>query len=108
MSARAVRLAVIVVCVGGIAGMIVSSIADNTDAALTFGLITAAAATALILVTSVAAQGPADREVAAAALEHRIAALVEAGADERALRALVGEAIELGRASASSAARPGG
>ena len=102
MSARAIRLAVIVVCVGGIAGMIVSSIGDNTGAALTFGLITAAAATALILVTSVAAHGPADQEVAAAALEHRITALVEAGADERAVRALVGEAIDLGRAQRRS------
>jgi hypothetical protein len=89
---------VVAVCVGGIAGMIISSIADNTDAALTFGLLTAAAATALILVSAVTARGPADQEVAAAALEARIAALVEAGADERAVRALVGDAIDLGRA----------
>jgi hypothetical protein len=105
MSARAVRWAVIVVCVGGIAGMIVSSIADSTDGALAFGLTTAAAAVALILVTSVTAQGPADREVAAAALEDRIVALVEAGADERAVRALVSQAVDLGRSQASGSGR---
>ena len=98
MTARAVRLAVVVVCVGGIAGMIVSSIADNTDAALTFGLITAAAATSLILVTAVAARPPGDEEAIGAALEEQIADLVEAGADERAVRTLVRQAIELGRA----------
>ena len=98
MSARIVRLAVIAVCGGGIVGMIVSSIADNTDAALTFGLITAAAVTSLILVTAVAARPPGDHEQIAAELETRIADLVAAGADERAVRALVRQAIELGRA----------
>ena len=102
MSPRAVRWAVVVVCVGGIAGMIASSIADNTDAALAFGLMTAAAATALILVSAVTAKGPADQEVAAAALEDRITALVEAGADERAVRALVSDAIDLGRARSTA------
>ena len=98
MSPGAVRRVVIAVCVLGIAGMIVSSIADNTDAALTFGLLTAAAAISLILVSAVTAKGPADQEVAAAALEDRITALVEAGADERAVRALVSDAVDLGRA----------
>lgn len=102
MSARAIRLVVIVVCVAGIAGMIVSSIADSTGAALTFGLVTAAAVVSLILVTAVTARGPADQEVAAAALEHRITALVEAGADEGAVRALVSDAIELGRGRPSA------
>ena len=98
MSPRAVRLAVVAVCAGGIAGMIVSSIAENTDAALTFGLITAAAATSLILVTAVAARPPGGEEQIAAELEDRIIDLVEAGADERAVRSLVSQAIDLGRA----------
>ena len=99
MSPRAVRLAVVVVCAGGIAGMIVSSIADSTGAAMTFGLITAAAATSLILVTAVSGRPPVvDDEPLAAEVEERIGALVEAGADERAVRALVGRAVDLGRA----------
>ena len=99
MSPRAVRLAVVVVCAAGIAGMIVSSIADSTNGALTFGLLTAAAAVSLILVTAVTARPSAalDDEELAAGIEERINALVEAGAEERDVRALVGEAVELGR-----------
>jgi hypothetical protein len=41
---RIVRRLVLVVFVGGIAGMIVGSIADNNGTAITFGLITAVAA----------------------------------------------------------------
>ena len=55
MSPRTVRRLVIGVFVIGIAGMIAGSIADNNGFAITFGLITAAAAVGLILVTAVAA-----------------------------------------------------
>jgi hypothetical membrane protein len=105
VSPRAVRWAVVVVCVGGIAGMIVSSIADNTNAAMTFGLITAAAATSLILVSAVTSPGPADDELLAAAVEDRVQALVEGGADEREVRALVGDAVALGRSHRGGGAR---
>ena len=54
MAPRTIRRLVIVVFVAGIAGMIVGSIADNNGVAITFGLITAAAAVGLILVTAVA------------------------------------------------------
>ena len=53
MSPRVVRIGVAVVCVAGIAGMIASSIADNNDAALAFGLVTTSAVVSLILVTAV-------------------------------------------------------
>ena len=53
MSPRVVRRVVIGVCVAGIAGMIVSSIADNTGAALTAGLVTAIAVLCLIVATAV-------------------------------------------------------
>src|SRR5687767_2902941 len=53
MSPRVVRRVVIAVCVAGIAGMIVSSIADNTGAALTAGLVTAIAVLCLIVATAV-------------------------------------------------------
>jgi hypothetical protein len=102
MSPRWVRRIVLVVFVGGIAGMIVSSIADSTGGALTFGLLTAAAALGLILVAAVAppgalgAGGGGDEE-AAAAVEQQVADLVDAGADEHDVRHLVRTAVRLGR-----------
>jgi len=100
MTAQLTRRIVLATFVGGIAGMIVGSIADNNGVAMTFGLITAVAALGLILVTSVT-QTPVledgfDDETAAA-LESRISALVEAGADETDVRDLVREAVRMGR-----------
>ena len=94
MSAVAVRRAVLAVCVLGIAGMIVSSIADNTGAALTAGLVTAVAVLCAIVATAVG--GPADEEQAAR-VEAGVQELVAAGADEAAVRRLVGEAVRLGK-----------
>lgn len=104
---RIVRRVVLTVFVLGIAGMIAGSIADNNGVAITFGLITAVAALALVLVTSVtppaalarpgdSAEGPVDERLAAD-LESRIEGLVADGADETAVRKLVGRAVELGR-----------
>ena len=98
MSPRTVRAVVLVVCAGGIAGMIATSIADNGAGALTFGLITAVAALGLILVTSVTAPGVTlDDDELAERVEARVADLVEAGADEAAVRRLVGDAVRFGR-----------
>jgi hypothetical protein len=105
MSPRLVRLVVIGVCIFGIAGMIVGSIADNNGTAITFGLIAATASLGLILVTAVvgnpAANARDDRhttdEAAARALEAQVQALVDEGADEGQLRDLVRSAIRLGR-----------
>ena len=87
--------------------MIAGSILDNNGFAITFGLITAVAALALVLVTqisppgSLAKPGPtapaAVDERLAADLESRIDRLVAAGADEAEVRKLVGRAVELGR-----------
>ena len=84
----------------GIAGMIVGSIADNNGMAITFGLVTAVAAVGLILVTAVAGPGgfartgptsrPRRRRAAGALVEEQVDELVAAGADERAVRELVG------------------
>jgi hypothetical protein len=109
VSPRLVRRVVLCVFVLGIAGMIAGSIADNNGTAITFGLITAVAALGLVLVTSVSPPGSlvkpgptitteADERLAAD-LEDRIAALVTDGADEEAVRKLVGRAVELGRRS---------
>ena len=92
----AVRGAVIVVCAGGIAGMIVGSIADNNAVALTFGLVTVAAVACLIVVTAVTAPTAARTEERAERVEELIQGLVGAGADEQDVRSLVREAARLG------------
>jgi hypothetical protein len=97
VSVRAVRWALLAVCVGGIAGMIVTSIADRPGGALTFGLLSAVAAFGMILVTAVTSGGSAiDDEELGAAIEERVATLVAQGADERSVRALVRDAKRLG------------
>jgi hypothetical protein len=91
---------VLVVCVLGIAGMIVTSITDHNGAAITFGLITAAAVLCSMVATAVAAGGePTANAPLGEQLEARIAALVDAGADEEAVRSLVGEAVRFGRST---------
>jgi hypothetical protein len=99
---RAVRLVVVAVCVGGIAGMIVSSIVGSTGAAVTFGLITAGAVLCSIVATAVGA-GPGGSgsldETEAALVERLIVDLVQAGADETEVRNLVRHAVRLGRTS---------
>ncbi len=105
MSPGAVRRIVLAVCVAGIAGMIVSSINDNNGAALTAGLLTAVAVLCLIVATAVTAHDPAavggvvgdDPEELGARVERGVQDLVEAGADEQGVRALVGDAVRLGR-----------
>ena len=92
------RRVVIAVCVAGIAGMIVSSIADNTGAALTAGLVTAVAVLCLIVATAVTgARGVGVSELLAEEVEERVGALVAAGADEASVRGLVSAAVKLGR-----------
>jgi hypothetical protein len=90
------------VFVAGIVGMIVGSIADNNGVAVTFGLVTAAAALGLILITAVV---PTDAfaapvrfdEASAERIEAAIAELVADGADEEQVRQLVRDAVRLGR-----------
>ena len=112
ISARAVRTAALVVCVAGIAGMIVTSILNHNGAAVTFGLITAVAVVCSMVAKAVAADaerrlgaptsGPgaspaAPVDVLADRVEQQVQALTAAGSDEAALRQLVGEAVRLGR-----------
>ncbi len=122
MSAGAVRTVTMVVCGLGIAGMIVTSILNHNGAAVTFGLVTAVAVLCSMVAKAVAAEAerrmggqgdgdPSDetaRTVPADALaevvEDQLQAIVAAGADEAAMRQLVGEAVRLGRRLAD--ARP--
>ncbi len=105
---RAIRIGVVAVCVAGIAGMIVTSATGHNGAAITFGLVTAVAVLCQMVATTVLDEAtgapraplydsPAGPEAEAAELEARIAALVDAGADEPAVRDLVRHAVRLGR-----------
>jgi hypothetical protein len=102
VSVVVIRRLLIAACMAGIAGIIGASIADAPGGALTFGLGTAVAAFGMILVTAVTDGGRArtDDELGEA-LEDRVADLCDDGADERTIRALIREAIQLGRQSPS-------
>ena len=87
MTLRVLRWAVIAMCVVGIAGMIVGSIADNNNGVVvTFGLITAVSVIVLMAVAATARSAEARRgevdESLAAEVEDRVQAIVAAGADE--------------------------
>lgn len=100
VSPALVRGIAIAICVGGIVGMIAGSVADNNGVAITFGLIAAVAALVIIVVTAVTGNSSARRPLdsrAAEALEARIQALVDAGADEQQVREVVRAALRLGR-----------
>lgn len=102
MSPRAVRRVVLAVCVAGIAGMIVSSIADNNGAAMTAGIVTAVAVLCLIVATAVTGGGKvgaeAHLELLASQVEEHVEVVVSQGANEDDVRRLVGAAVKLGRA----------
>lgn len=89
------------VCVLGIAGMIVSSVNDNTGAALTFGLLTSVAVVCLVVATAVTRPAggapPGTEERQAALVEELVGQLVAGGANEAEVRRLVGESVRLGR-----------
>lgn len=102
MTLRVLRWAVIAICVVGIAGMIIGSIADNNNGVVvTFGLITAVSIIVLMAVAATARSAENRRgevdESLAAEVEGRVQAIVAAGADETAVRELVGWAVRLGR-----------
>ena len=104
MHPRLIRRIVVATFVVGIAGMIVGSILERNGMAVAFGLMTAVAAFALIVVTSVAGAGafepPTVFDAATAAdLEERIESLAASGADEAAVRDLVRLAVRLGRSA---------
>ena len=101
MRTRAIRIAVIVVCVAGVAGMIVTSITDHNGAAITFGLITAVAILCQMVATTVANEAR-PTEADGAELEAEVARLVSRGADEAAVRDLVRHAVRLGRRTSDS------
>ena len=78
--------------------MIASSVAGSTGAALTLGLVTATAVLCSIVATTVTGPRSAPlRRGDPQRVEAMVRRLVEAGADEADVRALVAEAKRLGR-----------
>ena len=76
------------------------SIKGSNGGALTFGIVTSAAILCMIVATAVANERRAadpDPDAAGAALESRIGEVVDDGADEAKVRALVADAIRYGR-----------
>ena len=105
MTARTVRGLAAAVCVAGIAGMIVSAVAGSTGAALTLGLMTATAVLCSIVATTVTSARPGPvRRGDPARVDALVRRLVEAGADEDDVRALVAQAKRLGRGAGTAAA----
>ena len=88
------------VFVAGIAGLIISSVAgNNAGYVLSIGLVMVFAAVALLTYAAVTAKEriePFD-EARAEQLEAQVAALVQSGAPEAQVRALVRDALRIGR-----------
>lgn len=88
------------VWVGGIVGMIVSSVNGNNNGwVATCGVLTALATLVLLSATAATRRERLDvfEEADAERLEDRVQQLVAQGADEDAVRSLVRDALRLGR-----------
>jgi hypothetical protein len=102
MTVGTLRAMVAVVWVGGIAGMVAGTVADNNmGVVVTAGMATAVASLVLMGACSIALPPAAVDLVLAERIEGRIGRLVDTGsADEEALRELVRDSVRLGRAGA--------
>jgi hypothetical protein len=100
VASRLITRACIAVFVGGIAGLIISSIAGNNNGVvLTIGGFIVIAAIVLMTVNTVTVHERIDAfdDAASEQLESQVAHLVEQGADEADVRALVRDARRSGR-----------
>ncbi len=100
MATRLITRACIAVFVCGIAGLIISSVAGNNNGlVLTIGGCIVLAAVVLMTVNTVTVRERIDAfdDAAAEKLEAQVSRLVEQGADEAEVRALVRDALRTGR-----------
>lgn len=100
MALRLIKFVCFGLFLSGIPAIIVSSIRGNNEGwVLTFGMITAVAALILIAVSSVTTTKRIDafNDVRAEQVEQRVQQLVQAGANEDEVRALVRDSINLAR-----------
>lgn len=100
MALRLIKIVCFGLFLAGIPAIIVSSINGNNEGwVLTFGMMTAVAALILIAVSSVTTNKRIDafNDVLAEQVEQRVQQLVQAGANEDDVRALVRDSINLSR-----------
>ena len=100
MALRLIKIVCFGLFLAGIPAIIVSSINGNNEGwVLTFGMMTAVAALILIAVSSVTTNKRIDafNDVLAEQVEQRVQQLVQAGANEDEVRALVRDSINLAR-----------
>ncbi len=99
-SLRIIRISCAIIFLGGLVGIIVSSIAGNNEGVvLTFGIAISVAAVVLIAVSATTTKERLDvfEDAVAEQLEARITYLVTAGANEEEVRSLVRDSIRIGR-----------
>jgi len=100
MSVTLIRTVCIAVFIAGIPALIISSIAGNNEGwVLTFGMMTAIAALIHMALTATRTSRRLDvfNEVTAERVERRVLTLIDAGADEKEVRALIRDATDLSR-----------
>lgn len=100
MALKLIKISCFALFLAGIPAIIVSSIRGNNEGwVLTFGMITAVAALILIAVSAVTSNRRIDafNDVLAEQIEQRVQQLVQAGANEDDIRALIRESINLAR-----------
>lgn len=100
MAAKLIRIVCFGIFLAGVPGIIVTSIVSNNNGGIvTIGMCMVAAAVVLITMSATISTKKIDafNEVAAERIENRVQALIEAGASEHEVRALIRDTIDLTR-----------
>ncbi len=100
MAAKLIRIVCFGIFLAGVPGIIVTSIVSNNNGGIvTIGMCMVAAAIVLITMsaTNTSKRIDAFNDVAAERVENRVRELVEAGANEQEVRALIRDTIDLAR-----------
>jgi hypothetical protein len=100
MAAKLIRVLCFSIFLAGVPGIIVTSIVSNNNGGIvTIGMCMVAAAIVLITMSGTTTNKKLDifNDVAAERIENRVQSLVQAGADENEVRALIRDTIDLTR-----------
>ncbi len=100
MAAKLIRVLCFSIFLAGVPGIIVTSIVSNNNGGIvTIGMCMVGAAIVLITTSATTTNKKLDifNDVAAERIENRVQSLVQAGADENEVRALIRDTIDLTR-----------
>lgn len=100
MAAKLIRVLCFGIFLAGVPGIIVTSIVSNNNGGIvTIGMCMVGAAIVLITMSATTTHKKLDifSDVAAERIENRVQTLVQAGADEQEVRALIRDTIDLTR-----------